>query len=399
MQIKTGHIKCSSCGAPLDLPEGTLKTRFKCPFCNVENYILNEDLTTGGLNHELSDAGIHKKLIEILSSSPFPPYDVFENTNVKKVNRLIIPVHWFLACTGMATFTYERGFKKEFNEIGFYDDDGEKHTYTRTDWTPMSAVVNDIRDYLVSANKQYNDVFRQLYGDVRNPEIGDAESLHFSDEAIDTKFDWSEAEVTGNTLKEMITETVEAKANESVKNISSRNENLDSVNIQKTESRVISIGIYEVILEYNGKEYTIYISHNGDAFTAEEIPFAEDLQAIVDEKTKEKDTVESSPKRTILLLAIIILISLGIMTIFAFVGLLFLLVAGILIIFYVPIEKECRARKKALEDAQNEINGKFAKIKEDFLNNKVALKGALSHVSGDPEAFLVEQMECEEPVA
>ena len=387
MEIKTGHIKCSSCGAAIDFPEGTLKKRFKCPFCNVENFILNEDLSVGGLNHELSDAKVHKRIIEIISDSHFPPYDIFENIYIKKVNRLIIPVHWFLACNGMATFTYERGIKKEFNQVSFSDDDNGNRTYTRTDWTPMSAVVSDIRDYFVSANKEYNEVFIQLYGDVRNQEIGDAESLTYADEAIDTKFDWTEAEVTSGTLKDLVTQTIEVKAHESVENISSRNEHLDSVHIQKTETRKISIGIYEIIFEYQGRDYKIYLSHDGNVSYTEGLPSDPNAQSIVDSKTQERDLIEDSFKKKFLVAAIIILISLGIMTLLAFIGIFFLIAAGILIIIYIPVEKECRARAKALEDAKNDINNGFNQVKENFLKNRVAMKGALSHVSGDPEAF------------
>ena len=75
------------------------------------------------------------------------------------------------------------------------------------------------------------------------------------------------------------------------------------------------------------------------------------------------------------------------MTLLAFIGIFFLIAAGILIIIYIPIEKECRARAKALEDAKNDINNGFNQVKENFLKNRVAMKGALSHVSGDPEAF------------
>ena len=91
MEIKTGHIKCSSCGAPMSLPEGTIKNRIKCSFCGVENFIISEDVTTGGMNFELSDAAIHRRILEVFSSSEYAPFDIFTESSIKKINKLIVP--------------------------------------------------------------------------------------------------------------------------------------------------------------------------------------------------------------------------------------------------------------------------------------------------------------------
>ena len=388
MQIKTAHIKCSSCGAAIDLPEGTLKSHFKCPFCSVENIIVNDDITQGGLSHKLSDAGVHKKLIEILSTAEYPPCDIFENINIKKVNRLIIPAHWFIACTGMANYTYDRGFTKESKGFTFYDEDGDKHTIsrTRTDWAESGSIIKEIRDYLISANREYNDIFIKFYGDLTNPQIEDAASLNFSDDAIETKSDWSEAEVTSGTLKDTIEKIIKEKAAESVEYMDIKNDHLDNISIQKSETRKISVGIYEVIFEYKDKEYKVYISHDGERNFYEELPNDPSIASIVEEKTKERDAADSA-KRKILMTAIIITIALGIVLLVAVVGIFLLIAAGVMIIFYIPMEKNLRAKEKALEETIEEAANGFNKVKEDFIKNKVAMKGALSHVSGDPEAF------------
>lgn len=388
MQIKTAHIKCSSCGAAIDLPEGALQTHFKCPFCSVENIILNDDITSGGLSHILSDAGVHRKLIEILSTAEYPPYDIFENINIKKVNRLIIPAYWFIACNGMANHTYDNGLTKEGKGFTFYDEDGDKHTIKRstTDWTPCSAIINDIRDYLISANKEYNDIFIKFYGDISSPQIEEAKSLKFSDDAIETKSDWTEEDVTKRTLKDSVEKIIKEKAAEAVQYLNIQNEHLDNINIQKTNTKKISVGIYEIIFEYKDKEYKVYISHDGEKYICEELPNDPSLASIVEEKTKERDAADSA-KRKILMTAIIITIVLGIVLLVAVVGIFLLLAAVVMIIFYIPLEKNLRAKEKELEEAIEQVSNGFNKVKEDFINNKVAMKGALSHVSGDPEAF------------
>ena len=85
--------------------------------------------------------------------------------------------------------------------------------------------------------------------------------------------------------------------------------------------------------------------------------------------------------------AIIITIVLGIVLLVAVVGIFLLLAAVVMIIFYIPLEKNLRAKEKELEEAIEQVSNGFNKVKEDFINSKVAMKGALSHVSGDPEAF------------
>ena len=130
MEIKTGHIKCSSCGAPLNLPEGNLKNKIKCSFCGVENIILNEEISIGGTNFELTDAGIHKRLIDVISSATLPPQDIFEEINITKVNKLIIPAYWYENCTAIGTLLFEQGIEKKVKEYDSSTDSFEDTTKT-----------------------------------------------------------------------------------------------------------------------------------------------------------------------------------------------------------------------------------------------------------------------------
>ena len=45
------------------------------------------------------------------------------------------------------------------------------------------------------------------------------------------------------------------------------------------------------------------------------------------------------------------------------------------------------ARIKAVNDLVDELKAGFSKKRAEFNTNKVAMKGVLNHVSGDPEAF------------
>ena len=88
-----------------------------------------------------------------------------------------------------------------------------------------------------------------------------------------------------------------------------------------------------------------------------------------------------------MLTAIIVLIIVGVLTLFAFIGFMLLIVAGILIIIYIPMAKESNAKFKEYMKAKDNYVYGFSEAKLDYLNRKVALKGILSNLSGNPDAF------------
>ena len=382
MEIKTGHIKCSSCGAPMNLPEGAIN-KIKCSFCGVENYIYNEDITTGGMNFTLNDAAIHKHLINVFSPEEYSPYDIFTESNVKKVNKLIVPGYLFIICTGIGTLQYEKGISRE---VTSYSDDGDDNSYSVTDWHPMSMAVSDTRDYLVSGNKEYDSAFKQLFGENRTLDILPADKLDFPEDSQEVKFDLSEGEVLGRSLKELVEKTIVEKGLDSVEKGSTRKERVDGITTQKGEVRKVSVALYEIILEYKHKDYKIWLSNDGSKFAFDELPVDPNAKAHIEELKAAFDVTRSND--SVKLMSVIVgLIIVGILTLFIGLGLILLLVAGILIVVYVNGEKDFKKKEDAYKNAKNEFAEGFNKSKTAFINNKVALKGVLNHLSGNDEAF------------
>ncbi|MBP5528650.1 MAG: hypothetical protein J6X80_01230 [Lachnospiraceae bacterium] len=385
MEIKTGHLKCSSCGAPLSLPEGTLKNRIKCSFCGVENFIIDEDVIAGGMNFDLSDADIHRRVLDVISDTKYAPYDIFTESNIKKINKLIVPAYLFVSLTGIGTVTYEKGIDRE---VSSFSDDGHDDSYTVTDWHAMSAAISDTRDYLVAGNKDFSELFRIMFGENRAPEILKAEQLKFPKDCIEIKFDLTEGDVYGKELKALVDKTIDEKGRASIEDGKTRKVKVDGITIQKGEVRKISVAIYEVILEYKGSEYKILLSNDEKATFAENIPLDSEIQALVEEK---KAIYEEADKKAPIgmLVAIIILFIVGFITLFFLIGIVLIIIAIVLLIIYIPKAKESNAKFEEYRKAEGEYLDNFVKAKKDFINKKTALKGVLSNVSGNPDAFPV----------
>lgn len=386
MEIKTGHLKCSSCGAPLSLPEGALKNRIKCSFCGVENFIIDEDVIAGGMNFDLSDPDIHRRVLDVISDTKYAPYDIFTESSIKKINKLIVPAYLFVSLTGIGTVTYEKGIAREYS---YYDDDGHENTNTVYDWHAMSAAVSDTRDYLVAGNKNFSELFRIMFGENRAPEILKAEQLKFPKDCTEIKFDLTEGDVYGKELKALVDKTIDEKGRASIEEGHTRKVKVDGITIQKGEVRKISVAIYEVILEYKGIEYKVLLSNDEKATFAENIPLDSEIQAFVEEK---KAIYEEADKKVSvgLLALIIVLFVLGVMTLLALIGIVFIIIAIILlVVIYIPKAKESNAKFEEYKKAEGEYLDKYVKAKKDFINKKTALKGVLSNVSGNPDAFPV----------
>ena len=394
MGIEVNSLNCNGCGAPLDPPKGAMR-RVKCPYCGVENIIkgaetnreiLNKENIMGGLPFGLNDPKIHKMIVEMLSMAQCPPADVYEACEVKNVNRVIVPAYWFDNCTGIGTAQYEKGVSRQYNEIVGSGENMHSETRHRTEWFPMSTAVSATSDFLVSGNKQYNEIFGILYANVRSPEMIDIEQLDYPSDCTALDYDLPDAVAFNQSVKEKMENEINEKAKSTVGNKSVRNLRVDGVSVQRGDVRRVSVAVYEIVVDYKGTDYYLYLSNDGSSYAYAGLPNDDNRQALIEEK-KQAIKDASTTKRMVLMISLIILVVLGIVTLIFFIGIVFLIAAIPVGIFYYPVEKEYQTTKKQLEEEIKRINGEFPMIKQNFINNRTALKGVLSGVSGDPEAF------------
>ena len=394
MGIEVNSLNCNGCGAPLDPPKGAMR-RIKCPYCGVENIIkgaetnreiLNKENIMGGLQFEMNDPRIHKMVVEMLSMATCPPADVYEACEIKSVNRIIVPAYWFDNCTAMGTAQYEKGVERQYSEVVGSGENMHSETRYRTEWYPMSAAVSAGNDFVVSGNKQYNDIFRVLYANVHSPEMIDIEQLDYPADCAALDYDLPDAVAFNQTVKGMMENEINEKARTSVGNSNVRNLRVDGISVQRGDVRRVSVGIYEIVVGYKGTDYYLYLSNNGGSYAYGNLPNDNDRQAAIEER-RQAIKAANTTKRMVLMISLIVLVILGIVTLIFLVGIVFLIAAIPVGIFYYPVEKEYRETKKRLEEEIRAISGEFPVIKQNFINNRVALKGVLSSVSGNPEAF------------
>lgn len=396
MGIEVKRITCSGCGAPLEMPQSGAIRKIKCPYCDTETIIsnaehnleiLNKRNILGGLKFDMLDAGIHHMIIEMLSMASSAPLDVYENCVVKSVNKIIIPAYWFDNCTGMGTAQFEKGMEKEYNEIVGQGEYMHSEKRYRTEWFPMSSAVSATSDFVVSGNKEYSSLFETLYSNIHSPNIIDVEQLDYPADCITPDYDIPDAVVFNTSVKALMENTVREQANRTVGGNKIRNLQITGISIQKGDVRRISVGIYEIVVEYGGTDYKLYLSNNGSTYTYTSLPSDQNRQLHIDQINQAIKDADTS-RRKILLGTTITLAVLGLILLIFIVGVVFLIAALVVgLVFYMPVEKEYRAKKKELEAEMNSLMGEFSTVKQNFKDRKVALAGVLNHVSGDPEAF------------
>lgn len=405
MSVSVTSLKCTNCGAPLNPPGGALK-RVICSFCNTENIIrgternleiLNKENIMGGLQFELNAPAIHKLIVSLLGKSECPPLDVFDQSIVRKVNKIVVPAYWFDNCTGQGTVQYDKAVEREYQEIVGRGDSMRTVDRTRKEWFPMSLAVSDTTDFIISGNKQYTDPLHMLYLSKQNPDIIDIELLEYPPNAIALRYDLPDAVAFNQYVKPIMEKTILAKAESLLSNVEKQNFQLIGTSIQKGEVRRISIGIYEVELDYKGNIYKLYFSNNGDNSVFDSLPVDFSRRDMLFQKS-EAIRKFSSPLKTLfgglaiagMLIGLVMFlpqlkkdpnvinIILGI-----------LLIAGGIVaaVFYFRKRKEFIAQKRAMQAEYDGLQQQFEVAKQRFYANKIALKGVLKDLSGIPEAF------------
>ena len=253
----------------------------------------------------------------------------------------------------------------------------------------MSRAFSTTRDFLLSGNEKYAEIIKQMYLEVKKNDIKKAEELNFPNDCEESACDLTEGTVFAGPLKELaekiIDETGRKAVSENDKQIFSK---IEDITIQKGEVKKVALAIYEIVYDYKGAEFKIYLSNNGDNYAYNEFPSDPDITARIAEMEKEINELDESPKKKNLIRAFFILFIAGLILLLVFfIGILLLIGAVVVAILYIPVYKELNAKHKALEALKEEFNLGFIKARNKFNTDKVAMKGVLNHVSGDPNAF------------
>ena len=406
MGITVMQLNCVSCGRTLNLPSGGGSVKkVVCEWCGQENIIegaeknleiLSKENIMGGLQFELTNPRIHKVVVDTLCKSECPPLDIFNEATITKVRKIIVPAYWFDNTTGTGTAQYEKAVIREQSEIRGSGQNMRSVTVQKKEWFPMSLAVSDTNDFIVSGNKAYTEPLHMLYLTKQNPDIIDIELLEYPPDADALKYDQPDPVAFNQFVKPVMEKMIEAKALSMLSNVEMQNFQVIGASIQKGEVRRISIGIYEVNIEYKGTEYTLYLSNNGDNSAYNGVPVDQERKNMLAQKLHAINTFRSPLKTLFGGLAIAALVIGLIMFIPGIksssvgkivIGILLLIGGIVSAVFYFMKRKVFIAQKAAMQTEYNALVAQFDQVKQQFVANQVALKGVLNGMSGDPTAF------------
>ena len=390
--IITG-LTCSGCGAALE-PQGN-PTKIKCPYCDTVNIIRNsgngrsifeEQNITGGTEFKLNKQRLHKCIVDVLGMPETPPLDIYKNSTVKSVNRRMIPAYWFTNISGMGTAQYEKGMDRQYSEIqgsGENMHSVEKH---RTEWFPMSMSVNDTCSFLMAGNRKFEKVISVLYGMHNKPEIIDIARAEVNDGATMEDYDIQDSDIFNRLVKPAMDEHLKQKAVQSLGQNDVRNLSMTGTMVMNGDVKKILLAIYEIVIEYGGKDYIFYLSNDGNRYSVEALPVDQQRLAQVNALKKRINDIKAGNSNGLMTLGIILAIT-GIITLAIGVGIIALIGGGVCIYLGYNNGKQSEAELNSVQTQLNNLIAEKDAARRSFIYDKVALQGVLSDVSGDASAF------------
>lgn len=305
MQVRDFH--CNNCGAPLEIPKNS-KGKVVCPSCKtqciIEGLVKNSEIQAkedinSGIPLSATFSILHEKVVSILTSSPSMPLDILENAIVIKEEHLCIPAYLYY-CNGMASFTYDAGNEREHKTAIDLGDKTRVEKERYIEWTQISSMASATATLIASGNREYSSQIQQLYMHYDPNKLIDVEDLEFPFDVETCSYNLPQSAAFNEYIKPYMDELLKEKAVESLKDKNYQNLSMGGANVQKDEIIRIFLGMYHIVYEYNGKQYSIYIDASGTNCIYDDVPIDTNREKTLNDKIAEKNAV---PKKTGLLTA------------------------------------------------------------------------------------------------
>ena len=288
-------FRCNGCGAPLEIPKNS-KGNVRCPSCKtecvIEGLVKNAEIAAkeninSGISLSASPALLHNALISCIAESSAMPLDVFEKGEVVREETHCIPAYCFY-CNGTSSFTYEKGV--ETSQL--YDVKTKKGIGTQerihTEWHPGSSSASVSMAVFASGNRKLAAQINSLYGDLDPRKLIDFEELDFPAEVETHSYDLPQPAAFNEYVEPKVEMLLQEKAKGSVAGQNIRNFTSGGYSIQKDVVRVF-LGMYRIVFKYDDKEYSIWVTGDGEKIINEGMPVDEKQKKIIDEKKQEME--------------------------------------------------------------------------------------------------------------
>lgn len=376
MQVRDFH--CNNCGAPLEIPRNS-KGKVICPSCKtecvIEGLVKNAEIQekeniNSGIPLQADGLVLNQHIVNILANSPCMPLDVFEKAVIIKEEHICVPAYLYY-CNAMAAFTYEAGNQREHKTAIDLGDRTRVEKEQYTEWTQMSSTVSTTATLLASGNREYSEVIQELYMHLDPNQLIDIEDLDYPFDVQTASYNLPQSAAFNEYVKPYMEKLLEQQAIDSLNGKTYKNISMGGSNIQKDEIIRVFLGLYHIIYEYNGKQYSVYITGDGQNYTTDDVPVDSQRQQIIAEKEAAKNAVKNKHKWFMIgaiICTIAALFTMGIT----------LIGTIVCIVFYVKFKKEYNSAQSVIQQEIDSLVGEAEQAKQQFLQKKQPLNGIYS---------------------
>lgn len=373
MQVRDFH--CNNCGASLEIPRNS-KGKVVCPSCKtqcvIEGLVKNSEIQAkeninSGIPLMADPSVLHDKVVSVLTSSPSMPLDVLENAVVIKEEHICVPAYLYY-CNGMASFTYEAGNEREHKTAIDLGDKTRVEKERYIEWTQMSSMASATATVIASGNREYSSQIQQLYMHYDPNNLIDVEDLEFPFDVDTYSYNLPQSAAFNEYIKPYMEGILKQKAEESLDGRNFKNLVMGGANIQKDEIIRIFLGLYHIVYEYNGKQYSIYVDGDGKNYLYDDVPTDAGRQQMLNEKQSAKNSVPNRHKWFkigMIVFTIAALFTMGIT----------LIGTVICAVLYFKFKKDYKTAQESCQQDIDAIYAQAEKAKQSFLQKGQPLNG------------------------
>lgn len=376
LQVRDFH--CNNCGAPLDIPKNS-KGKVVCPSCKtecvIEGLVKNAEIQAkeninSGIPLYTEQTQLNQLLVNILTSSPDMPLDLLEKAVVIKEEHICIPAYLYY-CNGMAGFTYEAGNQREHKTAIDLGDRTRVEKEQYTEWTQMSSTASTTATLIASGNKEYSSIVKKLYMTLDSNQLVDIEDLDYPFDVQTMAYNLPQSAAFNEYVKPYMDSLLEQKAIESLNGKTYRNVTMGGSNVQKDEIIRVFLGLYHIVYQYNGKDYSVYVTGDGKNYMYDDVPVDAERQKTLQDKQASMNAVPNKHKWFMIgaiICAIAALFTMGIT----------LIGTVVCIVFYVKFKKEYDSAQAVIQKDIDDFVGQVDSVKQQFMQKGQPLNGIYS---------------------
>lgn len=373
MQVRDFH--CNNCGASLSIPKNS-KGIVVCPSCKtecvIEGLVKNSEIQAkeninSGISINADSRILHQRIINAMTASECMPLDVLEKAIVKKEEHICVPAYLYY-CNGMASFTYEAGNRREHKTAIDLGDKTRIEKEEYTEWTQMSSSVSATATVIASGNKEYSSVIQKLYMHMDPNRLIDVEDLEYPYDVKTASYNLPQSAAFNEYVKPYMDGILEEQAVNSLNGKTYRNISMGGSNVQKDEIIRIFLGVYHITYEYNGKEYSAFISGDGQNVVYEDVSVDLNRQRLFEEKQTALASVKNKHKYFkwgMIICTVVAIFTMGIS----------LIGTVICAVFYFKFKKEYNNTQSTCQQEIDAIKDESKRVKEAFIQKGQLLNG------------------------